>query len=178
MKEETIIKTRTYESPCGILLLGSLGDRLCLCDWRTGRPRDDRVINRLTRLTDALTAEAPSAVTDRAARQLDEYFAGGRAAFGIPLLTAGTAFQEAVWLGLRRIPCGTTVTYGGLARALGCPAAVRAVANAVGANALSIFIPCHRVIGSDRSLTGYAGGLEAKRRLLALEGARREPALF
>lgn len=171
MKEESIIRTRSYESPCGTLLLGSLGDRLCLCDWRTGSARDGRIITRLMRLLHAVPAEGCSTLTDRAARRLDEYFAGRRTAFDLPLLPAGTPFQQAVWHALLHIPYGTTTTYRDLACTLGCPRAVRAVANAVGANALSLFIPCHRIIGSDHTLTGYAGGLAAKRRLLVIEGA-------
>lgn len=113
--------------------------------------------------------EAQSATTAEAARQLDEYFSGDRRAFDIPLLPVGTAFQVAVWRKLMEIPYGQTVSYAALAKLLGHPKAVRAVANANGANALSIFIPCHRVIGGDSSLTGYAGGLAAKRFLIGLE---------
>lgn len=105
-----------------------------------------------------------------AAKQLDEYFAGERRAFDIPLQFAGSEFQKSVWHELLKIPYGETISYGELARRIGSPKSVRAVANATGANAISIFVPCHRVIGSDRSLTGYAGGMEAKRKLLKLEG--------
>ena len=89
--------------------------------------------------------------------------------FDIPLLFIGTEFQKNVWHKLLEIPYGKTVSYGELAKLLGIPKAVRAVANANGANAISIFAPCHRVIGSDHSLTGYGGGLAAKRLLLDLE---------
>ena len=106
---------------------------------------------------------------DRAATELDEYFAGQRQSFDIPLLQAGNCFRLGVWLALRRIPFGATVSYAELAADTGNPKAARAVASAVGANPLSIIVPCHRVIGSDGSLRGYAGGLEAKRQLLALE---------
>lgn len=105
----------------------------------------------------------------RASGQLDEYFARERKAFDIPLLFAGSDFQMKVWQGLMSIPYGTTMSYGRLAAMLGTPTSVRAVANANGANALSIFAPCHRVIGSDGSLTGYGGGIETKRYLLRLE---------
>ena len=90
--------------------------------------------------------------------------------FDVPLLFVGTDFQKTVWNELLNIPFGTTVSYGEMARRIGMPKAVRAVANANGANAMSIFVPCHRVIGSNRSLTGYGGGLEAKRKMLELEG--------
>ena len=112
---------------------------------------------------------ADRCVLDQAARQLDEYFAGRRRVFDLPLLTVGTPFQRAVWELLTEIPFGETRSYAWLAAQLGHPRAVRAVAAANRANALSIFIPCHRVVGSDGSLTGYAGGLVAKRLLLGLE---------
>ena len=112
---------------------------------------------------------ADRCVLDRAARQLDEYFAAQRRVFDVPLLTVGTPFQRAVWELLTEIPFGGTRSYAWLAAQLGHPRAVRAVAAANRANALSIFIPCHRVVGSDGSLTGYAGGLAAKRLLLGLE---------
>ena len=168
---KNIIRTRTYESPCGSLLLGSYGDMLCLCDWLAEK-HHGRVRRRLERLLNATFEEETSPVTDEAARQLDEYFAGRRRAFNLPLLFAGTEFQKAVWGELLKIPFGETVSYGCIAQRIGMPKAVRAVANANGANPLSVFVPCHRVVGSDRSLTGYGGGLEAKRRLLELEGIR------
>lgn len=92
--------------------------------------------------------------------------------FDIPLMTAGTDFQKSVWSRLNGIPSGKTISYRSLACDIGRPQSVRAIANAVGANALSIFIPCHRVVGSDGSLTGYAGGLAAKQFLLGLEQQR------
>jgi methylated-DNA-[protein]-cysteine S-methyltransferase len=104
--------------------------------------------------------------------QLAEYFAGERTRFDLPLAPAGTPFQESVWRALGTIPCGTTVTYGGLAESLGTPRSVRAAAAAVGRNPISIIVPCHRVIGRDGSLTGYAGGLDRKRALLGLEAAQ------
>lgn len=112
---------------------------------------------------------ADRCVLDCAARQLDEYFAAQRRVFDVPLLTVGTPFQRAVWELLTEIPFGGTRSYAWLAAQLGHPRAVRAVAAANRANALSIFIPCHRVVGSSGSLTGYAGGLAAKRLLLGLE---------
>lgn len=89
----------------------------------------------------------------------------------VPVATAGTAFQTEVWAALRRIPAGTTVSYGALARELGHPKAVRAVGLANGANPIAVVVPCHRVIGADASLTGYGGGIERKRWLLDHEGA-------
>jgi methylated-DNA-[protein]-cysteine S-methyltransferase len=102
-------------------------------------------------------------------RQLDEYFAGTRRAFDLALAPQGTPFQLKVWEQLRRIPCGETTTYGELARRVDRPGAARAVGAAVGRNPISIIVPCHRVVGSDGTLTGFAGGLDRKRRLLAIE---------
>jgi len=106
------------------------------------------------------------------ARQLDEYFEGSRTTFDLPLAPAGTPFQRHVWDELARIPRGTTVTYGELAARVGLPGGARAVGAAVGRNPISIVVPCHRVIGADGNLTGYAGGVGRKAFLLALEGAR------
>jgi methylated-DNA-[protein]-cysteine S-methyltransferase len=103
--------------------------------------------------------------------QLDEYFAGKRRTFQLPLAPAGTAFQLSVWQALRAIPYGDTVSYGQLAHQLGLPNGARAVGLANGANPLPIIVPCHRVIGADGSLTGFGGGLPIKRALLSLEGA-------
>lgn len=106
-----------------------------------------------------------------AALQLQQYFAGERTAFDIPVHWAcGTAFQQQVWAQLCQIGAGQTRTYGAIARALGNPNAVRAVGAAVGRNPISIIVPCHRVLGSDGTLTGYAGGLDRKTALLQLEG--------
>jgi len=113
--------------------------------------------------------------------QLDSYFAGQLRVFDLPLAPRGTAFQMAVWVLLRRIPAGTTTTYGALARQLagqreGRLPAAQAVGGAVGHNPIAIIIPCHRVVGADGSLTGYAGGLDRKAALLALENVK-NPAL-
>ncbi|HEV7855650.1 MAG TPA: methylated-DNA--[protein]-cysteine S-methyltransferase [Herminiimonas sp.] len=104
------------------------------------------------------------------ARQLDEYFAGLRKEFDVPLDLSGTAFQRGVWDELNHIPFGASVTYAQHAQKLGNPKALRAVGSAIGKNPVSIIVPCHRVIGSSGDVTGYAGGLERKRFLLALEG--------
>lgn len=112
----------------------------------------------------------------QARAELAQYFAGARQRFDLALAPEGTPFQRRVWRALAAIPFGATTSYLALARSLGAPRSVRAVAAAVGRNPISVLIPCHRVIGSDGSLTGYAGGLERKRRLLALETAA-EPLL-
>lgn len=164
-----MIKTKRYESPCGILLLGSYEDKLCLCDWQKEKPHD-YIGKRLKRFLQTDFEEGTSEVIEKAVRQLDDFFAGKRKEFDVPLLFVGTDFQKTVWNELLKIPFGTTVSYGEMARRIGMPKAVRAVANANGANAISILAPCHRVIGSDHSLTGYGGGLDVKRTLLELEG--------
>jgi methylated-DNA-[protein]-cysteine S-methyltransferase len=111
-------------------------------------------------------------VLQQAQLQLSAYFAGHRTTFDLPLaFDSGTDFQQTVWRALLRIPHGTTMSYGALSASLGKPAAVRATGAAVGRNPLSIIVPCHRVLGADGSLTGYAGGLARKTALLQLEGA-------
>ena len=161
--------TRRYASPVGEMILGTLGERLCLCDWSLDAQRRRRVDTRLCRFFDARMVEGETTLMATAMRQLDEYFGGRRRAFDVQLLTAGTPFQRRVWEQLLRIEYGKTISYAGEARLVGMPAAVRAVASANAANAISIFIPCHRVVASDGTLGGYAGGLDAKRRLLAME---------
>lgn len=111
------------------------------------------------------------AVLAVARAELGAYFAGRLTAFTVPLAAAGTSFQQRVWAALRRVPFGTTTSYGALARALGRPGAARAVGLANGRNPIAIIVPCHRVIGADGTLTGYGGGLERKRWLLAHDQA-------
>ena len=114
-------------------------------------------------------------VLKQAGQQLGEYFAGQRRHFEVPLdLRCGTAFQQSVWQALLGIPQGETISYGEVSRRIGNPAAVRAVGGAVGRNPVSIIVPCHRVMGSNGTLTGYGGGLTRKTALLRLEGARLE----
>ena len=117
------------------------------------------------------TTLAPGPAPAPARRALDAYFAGDLAAIDdVPVATGGTPFQRMVWAGLRRIPAGTTTSYGGLAATIGRPSAMRAVGLANGSNPVAVIVPCHRVIGADHSLTGYGGGLARKRWLLAHEG--------
>jgi methylated-DNA-[protein]-cysteine S-methyltransferase len=117
-----------------------------------------------------------ASATAALARQLEEYFRGARRQFELELEPVGSAFQLAVWQELRRIPYGETRSYGQIAEALGWPGASRAVGAANGANPIPIVVPCHRVIGANGSLTGFGGGLPAKRTLLALEGVGAEAA--
>lgn len=165
---ERILCIQHYDSPCGEIVLASAGNELCLCDWN-GMPCAARNRRRLVRVLDAVFKESPSEVILRTKSQLDEYFAGKRTAFDIPLHPVGTGFQQRVWKALLEIPFGETRTYKDIALSVGNAKGVRAVAGAIGANGISIIIPCHRVIGTGHSLTGYAGGIKAKRTLLELE---------
>lgn len=169
MRTERVIIVKPYASPIGVLLLGSFEDRLCLCDWRTTAEYGRRIDERLQTRLSATYLEGTSEVIETAQSQLEEYFARKRTAFQIPLLLSGTDFQRSVWKELLQIPYGSTQTYKELACCIGKPAAICAVANANNANPLSFIVPCHRVIGSNRKLTGYGGGLEIKRQLLCLE---------
>lgn len=119
---------------------------------------------------------AAVAILHQTRTQLAEYFAGTRQTFDVPLDPVGTPFQQRVWLALREIPYGVTISYGTLANRIGNPRAVRAVGLANGRNPISIIVPCHRVIGASGQLTGYGGGLDRKRYLLELERAINPPA--
>lgn len=162
------INIQYFNSSCGLFVLASFGDKLCLCDW-SNNPCAERNKRRIERYLNASFKIETSSVLEEAKRQLDGYFAGNRKAFTIPLHLVGTDFQQQVWNELLNIPYGATISYKEIAQNIGKPKAVRAVAGAIGANGISILIPCHRVIGSDKSLTGYAGGLKAKKMLLQIE---------
>lgn len=110
-----------------------------------------------------------SEILHKTCGQLDEYFLGKRTSFDVPVFLTGTSFQKTVWIALKKIPCGALPSYSDLAADIGRPSAVRAVGMALNKNPVPIIIPCHRVIGRDGSLTGYAGGLEIKRKLIDLE---------
>lgn len=162
------ILVQRYHSPCGELMLGSWRNHLCLCNW-VEEKHPGRVDWRLQTLLEARYEERASDIIQEASRQLDEYFGRKRTAFDLPLLFTGTDFQKKVWQKLLEIPYGETLSYGDMATQLGMPKSVRAVANANGANAISIIVPCHRVVGRGHTLTGYGGGLAAKSFLLELE---------
>jgi methylated-DNA-[protein]-cysteine S-methyltransferase len=153
-----------HPSPIGVLLL--VGD---VADGRTSLRGLYMEEHRHGPSVDPAWRQDPEAFAE-VGRQLDAYFAGTRTAFDLPLAPIGTPFQLAVWEQLRLIPHGSTTTYGALAARIGRPAAARAVGTAVGRNPISVIVPCHRVVGGDGGLTGFAGGLARKRRLLAIEG--------
>lgn len=165
-----VIKTEYFKTPIGELILGSFNDRLCLCDWRYRKMRGS-IDSRLTKGINARYVEESSGIVNETKAQLTQYFKGKKSKFEIPLLLIGTDFQKEVWNALLEIPYGKTNTYLQLAKALKNENAIRAVASANGANAISIIIPCHRIIGSNGDMVGYAGGLEAKMKLLKLENA-------
>ena len=157
-----------YQSPCGRLLLGVSGKFLCICDWMIAG-RIEKTLRRIKKRLELGNAEDSREILSLAIRQLDEYFAGTRQIFDIPLKPLGTDFQCEVWRRLQAVAYGATTSYKAIAAATGSPQSVRAVSNAIGANALSIFIPCHRIIASDGTPGGYAGGLDAKEFLISLE---------
>lgn len=168
MKTTNVIETHVWESPFGELLLGSIRGRLCMCDWLHAQHRRT-IDNRLQRQLGAIYQQSMPPVIIDAIRQLEQYFAGIRREFSLPLQYVGTKFQCNVWSYLSLIPYGTTVSYGELAELVASGKDIRAVSGAVGSNALSIIVPCHRVVGVRGRLTGYAGGLDAKKGLLDLE---------
>lgn len=163
MKFSTSIVYTGYDSPLGPMILAAADDKL-VGVWFDGQSHQPDC---------ATWSAAPrQPVLQLARAQLGDYFAGRRTAFELPLdLGGGTAFQQRVWRALLAIPRGTTRSYRALGADIGQGTAVRAVGGAVGRNPLSIVVPCHRVIGSDGALTGYAGGLARKTALLQLEGA-------
>lgn len=163
-----IINYQYLSTPVGEMVLGDYEDQLCLADWRYRKMRTS-IDKRLEQGLKAEYIEQDTPILQQTRIQLDEYFQNKRQTFDIPLLMVGTIFQKQVWQGLQAIPYGETCSYLQLSKDIGHEKAVRAVASANGANAISIMIPCHRVVGSDGSLTGYAGGLPAKKRLLQLE---------
>lgn len=172
-----VIKIQYYKSSFGKLILGSYQGKLCLADWHYRKMRkaiDQRIQNGLG----AEYCEEESQITNLAKKQIEAFIGGKRTDFDIPLLLLGTDFQKRVWHQLMNISFGYTMTYRQLSEMLGDVKAIRAVASANGANAISIIVPCHRIIGSDGKLVGYAGGLETKRKLLNLEGSLLEPTLF
>ncbi|MGV0837829.1 methylated-DNA--[protein]-cysteine S-methyltransferase [Mycolicibacterium thermoresistibile] len=158
---------RIVDSPIGPLTLAGRGDRLShlrMVDQTYEPSREGWV--------------ADDSAFSAAVRQLAEYFDGDRMHFELELELQGTAFQRRVWNALMTIPYGETRSYGEIARQIGSPTAFRAVGLANGRNPIAVIVPCHRVIGSNGTLTGYGGGLERKQSLLGLEKAKMAPALF
>lgn len=172
--------TMRVDTPLGVMLLAACGEALAGA-WFLGQDdvpaelaaRDAQEGEGVATEGDGAPVQATpaqQAVLRNAANQLGEWFSGQRKTFDLPLVTAGTPFQQEVWRALLDLSFGQTCSYGDLAHRIGRPRAVRAVAQAVGRNPISIVIPCHRVVGHDSSLTGFGGGLVRKRALLAHEG--------
>ncbi|OGU58721.1 MAG: cysteine methyltransferase [Ignavibacteria bacterium GWF2_33_9] len=162
------IKITTFKTPIGEILIGSFNSKLVMVDWKWRKMRST-IDKRIQKFLQAEFEEGKNEVISKTIEQLDEYFIGNRKGFDLPIMLCGKEFQQKVWSALLAIPYGQTSTYLKLAEKIGDSKAVRAVANANGANAISIIIPCHRIIGSDGELVGYAGGLPAKKKLLELE---------
>ena len=156
------IHTTLIDSPVGPLFLAASNEGLHAIEFRDNKHPVKRNAN---------WREGDNAVLRKAHKQLDEYFAGKRHTFDLPLSPAGTEFQVKVWTTLASIPYGETISYAQLATRIGKPSAMRAVGAANGRNPLPIVLPCHRVIGADGALTGFGGGLPTKQFLLKLEGA-------
>jgi len=155
---------RYYDAPTGPMLIVATEEAICGL-YFAGPERKREIVPDA-----AAVPDDGRPILAECARQLDEYFAGARTTFDLPLLLEGTPFQLTVWNELAKVAYGTTMSYGELARRAGLPKeAVRAVGSANGSNPVSIVVPCHRIIGADGSLTGYGGGLENKEMLLALE---------
>ncbi|MES1178524.1 MAG: methylated-DNA--[protein]-cysteine S-methyltransferase [Myxococcales bacterium] len=169
---ELILQIERIDTPTGrMLVVNDERGQLRAIDWEDHEQRMQRLLGRYYRETQLILREV--ARKSAARRALDAYFAGElRAIEELKTATNGTQFQSEVWSALRRIPSGRTLSYGALASTIGRPAAVRAVGLANGANPIAIVVPCHRVIGANAMLTGYGGGLERKRWLLAHEGDR------
>lgn len=162
------IYIQEYKSSFGELIIGDFEGKICLCDWKYRKQRqqiDDRIKKYL--LAEFKFKSTPE--IENTILQLEEYTNGKRTFFNLPLLLIGTEFQKTVWNALQNIPFGVTMSYLQLSQKLNNTGAIRAVASANGANAISIIIPCHRIIGSNGDLVGYAGGLAAKKKILALE---------
>lgn len=162
------INIQYCKTKIGELILGSFEGKLCLLDFRYRKMRKT-VDERIKKGLNAKFVENNTEIIEKTLAELDEYFHGNRKEFDVPLKMVGTDFQKRVWEALLRVPFGTTSTYLQLAKNIKNEKAVRAVATANGANSMSIIIPCHRIIGSNGKLVGYAGGLPIKKQLLKLE---------
>ncbi|TRX61677.1 methylated-DNA--[protein]-cysteine S-methyltransferase [Carboxylicivirga sp. M1479] len=162
------ITTQYYRSPFGELILGSYQEQLCLCDWRFRKMRES-IDKRICKGLNTTYKKGNSAVIEQTIKQLEAYSQKELKEFELPILFIGSDFQKTVWNELLKVQYGHTQTYLQLSKQLNNTKAIRAVASANGANAISIIVPCHRIIGSNGKLIGYAGGLQAKKKLLELE---------
>ncbi len=157
-----------HKTVIGELIIGAFEGKICILDFRYRKMRPT-VDKRIKHGLKANFIEEESTIIKETKQQIDAYLQGKRNTFDIPIVMVGTDFQQQVWAALQHIPYGQTVSYLELAKSIGRPKAVRAVASANGANAIALIIPCHRVIASNGSLGGYGGGLYAKQHLLTIE---------
>lgn len=165
---KNIIYVHQLHTPLGPMLAAAVKEGICLLEF-TDRWALETELKYIQKHFQAPLVTAENPHLEKLKKQLDEYFAGKRTDFDLPLVTPGGEFYKKVWAGLRKIPYGETRSYKAQAEFLGCPKSIRAVARGNGANRIAIVIPCHRVIGSDGKLVGYAGGLARKQFLLDLE---------
>lgn len=163
-----MISIAIYTSPLGNLLLGEYNSRLCLCDW-VDSTRHQANLHRIRHLLNDSFQHHQSPTLNHTIELLDAYFDGEIHSFDISILPVGSKFQIDVWNALSSIDYATTASYKEIAEKTDHPKAVRAAANAIGSNAISIIVPCHRIVGSNGALSGYAGGLATKQQLLNLE---------
>lgn len=164
----TAIFSLEYTSPIGILHIGATDDSLLYIEYDDS-PNGSKKIASIAKSLSTTILKEPTAYHSIITAQLDEYFAGKRQDFSIDLQTIGTEFQRLVWKSLQSIPYGTTTTYKEQSLAMNNPLAIRAIASTNAKNCINIFIPCHRVVGTNGSLTGYSGGIWRKRWLLDFE---------
>ncbi len=169
--ETELFETARLDTPTGEMIAGAGPRGICYLGWADGR-HHDLELRQLTKVLGANPTEVAAQNNPHLralATQLAEYFDGRRKEFDLPLDPTGTPFQRKTWDALTKIPYGTTTSYAAQAKAMGCPRSTRAVAGANGKNKISIIIPCHRVTGSDGTLTGYGGGVDRKALLLSIE---------
>ena len=173
MNTKNIIFIQYYKTSIGELIIGCFENQICVLDFRFRNMRS-AIDQRIQSGLNAVYLKKETPLITEARLQIKAYLNGTRKAFTLPIKMVGSPFQVSVWKALQNIPYGTTISYLELAKQIGDEKAVRAVATANGANAIALVIPCHRVIGSDNKLVGYAGGIPVKKRLLKLEVAHSE----
>ena len=167
-KEATVVHLTRVSTPLGAMLAGATEDAVCLLEFIDRRTLELQ-LRRIQKHFNAFFMPSLNPMLERLSRELSAYFDGSLRQFTVPVSTPGTTFQQTVWKHLRTMAYGQTISYTDIAKALKIPKSVRAVARANGDNRIAIIIPCHRVVGNDGKLTGYAGGLWRKRRLLDIE---------
>ncbi len=166
------INVSYHETEIGEFIIASFGKKICILDFKNRKNRGT-IDKRIKRYLKSEFLESENDLIIKTKKQIDEYLMGNRKFFNIPILSLGTEFQQKVWNELLKIPYGKTISYLELANRIGNPKAVRAVALANNANAISLIIPCHRVISSNGKMCGYAGGILVKKKILDIESGRK-----